>query len=787
MQRSRVDLPEPDAPISATARIRFRREQSILAGLDHPNIARLYDSGIGDDSRPYLVMAPIAGTRIDRWCDEHRTPIDDRLRLFEQVAEAVEYAHSRLVVHRDLKPSNILVTEAGRAILLDFGIAKLLRDEDDEPATRAGTRILTPEYAAPEQLRGEPVSTASDVYSLGVILHQLLTGQRPPWQVEIVAKEGRGDLDRLVTPPTVADADAATVAAARQTTPRSLARLLQGDLGLIVSRALRPDLADRYRSAAALLDDLRRHREGRPIHARPDSFSYRAAKFVRRNPALTAVAAALLLVTGVFLATSMAQTRRLERERDQVRTERDRADRTVDLLVGLFEAADPFAPGRRDTLRVGAFLAGGTERVRADLVADSTLQGELLSVLSRAHRGLGMIADARRLAEEAVALRRASGATPARLAASLNDLGVVAIHQADLKAAEAAHREALQLREAAVPNVPREVAGSLIGLGTAKLELLQYDSAAALFARAAAIHRRHLAADTGFLATLLNNRGMLAYRIGALDTAVALGEEALALARARFGPTHPRTLIELGNHAFRLDRLDRFAEAESAFRVALAGMREQLGEQHPRTAQVMSQFSTALARRGRWAAAESLLRAELAINRARLGPGHPDNAGTLFTLSRVLSNTGREQEAAVIDREVLAINQAALGSNHFATAIALGKVASNDCRAGRPRALAELEGSLAVLGKTLPAHHEGALSVRRLLGECLRRLGRHDAAERVLVEAIGIARRQYGDRGATTINLARSLTALFRDRGQPERAREYQTLLEAVSPPAAKR
>jgi tetratricopeptide (TPR) repeat protein len=768
-------------PIGAAARIRFRREQSILAGLDHPHIARLYDSGIGDDGRPYLVMAPIDGIRIDRWCDEHRSTIEERLRLFEQVVEAVEYAHGRLVVHRDLKPGNILVSEPGRAILLDFGIAKLLRDEDEEPATRAGTRILTPEYAAPEQLRGEPVSTAGDVYSLGVILHQLLTGQRPPWQAEIVAREGGGDLNRLVTRPTVAEA--ATVAAARQTTARGLARLLQGDLGLIVSRALRPDPADRYRSAAALLDDLRRHREGRPIQARPDSFRYRAGKFVRRNPALAAVAAALVLVTGVFLATSVAQARRLERERDQVRTERDRANRTVDLLVGLFEAADPFALGRRDTLRVGAFLAGGAARVKTDLAADSVLQGELLSVLSRAHRGLGMIADARRLAEEAVALRRASGASPAQLAASLNDLGVVATHQADLKAAEAAHREALRLRDAALPNVPREVAGSLIGLGTAKLELLQYDSAAALFDRAAAIQRRDLATDTAFRATLLNNRGMLAYRTGALDTAVALGEEALALARARFGPNHPRTYIELGNQAFRLDRIDRFVEAESVFRVALAGIRERLGDEHPRTAEVMGQFATALTRRGRWAAAESLLRAKLAVDRARLGAGHPENAGTLFTLSRVLSSTGREREAAVVDREVLTINQATLGPDHFATAIARGKVASNDCGAGRSGAVAELEGSLTVLGRTLPAHHEGALSIRRLLGECLARLGRRDAAERVLVEAIGIARKQYGDRGPTTINLARSLTVLFRDAGQPERAREYQALLDAASPP----
>jgi serine/threonine-protein kinase len=771
-------------PLDQATLGRFRREQAILATLDHPRIARLHDSGIGSDGRPYLVMAHVVGTRIDHWCDQRRASVAERLRLFEQVCDAVDYAHNRLIVHRDLKPGNVLVTDSGDAVLLDFGIAKLLADESGEdPATRAGARILTPEYAAPEQLRGEPVTTAVDVYALGVILFQLLTGRRPPWQATLVARGGAGDLEPLVVRPSAVvleQDESGTLAAARGSPPGELRRRLRGDLDLITVTALRPSAEARYPSVAALREDVRRYLARRPIQARADSMLYRLRQFVRRSPALATVTGVLLLLGIGFLTTTVAQSRRIAAERDRAEAERDKASRTVELLTGLFESADPFGAVRRDTLRVGAFLGAGVERVSRDLADQPALQAELLTVLSRAHRGLGQFAQARSLAERAVALRRPIGGTD--LAASLDAVGVVATHLADHPTAAAAHREALALREAAVPRRAREVAGSLVGLGTAMQELLQYDSADGLYRRALVLQQTELPRDSTLLAAILNNRVNLAFRTGKLDSAAVASRQLVDLTTAQFGPEHPRALLETANLAVTLERSNRFEEAEPLFRRALSGMRAGLGEEHPRTGEIMTQLASALVRRGRWAEAESLAAATVALARKRLGPGHPEVAQGLFLLSQIALNTGRTSESERLDREVFEINRTALGENHPATAISGGRVAGAECRAGRPGAgLRLLAGSVAVAGRTLPPQHEGGLSIRRLYGECLALAGRREAAEQELLAALAVARKHHGDRGRTTGLIAGTLVSLYRRWGRPDRVAELQGL--AGGPP----
>ncbi|MGE3616144.1 MAG: serine/threonine-protein kinase, partial [Gemmatimonadales bacterium] len=289
-------------PLDASAVARFRRERQILAWLDHPHIARLLDGGV-DEAGPYLVMEYVEGEPIDQYCDRHGLGVPDRIRVFLAVCDAVEYAHRNLIVHRDLKPGNILVTESGQVKLLDFGIARLL---DDEPAdgavTETGTQLLTRDYASPEQIRGGPITTASDGYALGVVLYQLLTGRLP--------HDTRG------MSPAALEHEVTEVAPPR---PSSLRRELSGDLDTILLQALRPDPARRYGTAAALADDLRRHLERRPVSARPDTLGYRLSRFVRRN-ALAVGAATVLLVSivGGALAT-MYQGARAERRFQSVR------------------------------------------------------------------------------------------------------------------------------------------------------------------------------------------------------------------------------------------------------------------------------------------------------------------------------------------------------------------------------------------------------------------------------------------------------------------------------------
>ena len=313
---------------------RFLEERRILALLEHPRIAHLVDGGVTSDGLPYFAMELVEGEPIDTYCDARRFSIDQRIDLFIEVCDAVQYAHEHLVIHRDLKPSNIVVRADGQLKLLDFGIAKLLDplvSSDDGAATQTGVIALTPEYAAPEQVRGQPVSTATDTYALGVLLYRLLTGQRPydvrgrtPAELERVICEAEPPRPSLTLGSAGSDPDDPTRASARGTTPEKLRRQLRGDLDVIVLKTLHKDPARRYASAAALRDDLERYRSGRPVLARPDSPAYRFGKFVRRNR--TAAAASVITLTALVGATafSTAQMREAERQRDTALLDNER-------------------------------------------------------------------------------------------------------------------------------------------------------------------------------------------------------------------------------------------------------------------------------------------------------------------------------------------------------------------------------------------------------------------------------------------------------------------------------
>src|SRR5271170_6680729 len=290
--------------LQAGLEARFARERDILASLEHPHIARLYDAGVDPQGLPYLAMEYVQGAPLTDWCDVHHLAISARLELFLQVLEAVQYAHDKQVIHRDLKPSNILVTESGQVRLLDFGVARLLEGEEtDQPAlTSVYGRALTPDYASPELLRGDPIDAHSDVYSLGVLLYELLTGARP---YRLKSAASIGALDQAIATIEVKKPSMQleqSAAATRASTAERLARQLRGDLDAVVLKALAKEPAQRYPSAAALAEDLRRYLDGKPIRARPARIVYRLRKFILRNRALLAVSvvalAAILAAVG---------------------------------------------------------------------------------------------------------------------------------------------------------------------------------------------------------------------------------------------------------------------------------------------------------------------------------------------------------------------------------------------------------------------------------------------------------------------------------------------------------
>ncbi|MFT3791723.1 MAG: serine/threonine-protein kinase [Rudaea sp.] len=421
------------AALDPAAQQRFAREGELLARLQHPHVARLLDVGETDEGQRYLVLEYVDGERVDHWCDRHKATIDARLRLFLQVCEAISYAHANLIVHRDLKPSNILVQADSQAKVLDFGTAKLLEAdgaaEETSELTRAGGAAFTPEYAAPEQFDGKPVTVATDVYSLGVVLYLLLAGRRSYGDTEPTpAQLARAIREHEPRRPSAAAAertgDTAALAAARATTPEQLRRALRGDLDTILAKALKREPAERYASVAALADDVRRHLEHRPILARGDSAGYRLRKYLRRHRVGAAIGALLALAIVAGVAGVLWQA-------EAARREAARATAVKQFLIDLFDDTRNTRAGiqvrRASALDI---LNNGAERLKTELGEQPEMRDELYETLIEIFDSSGDTARSEELARARVAAAEtAFGADDARVVSALTTLaGVYSNH-----------------------------------------------------------------------------------------------------------------------------------------------------------------------------------------------------------------------------------------------------------------------------------------------------------------------------------------------------------------------
>ena len=438
---------------------RFKSERQILADLRHPNIARLIDGGTTVDGVPYLAMEYVDGSRIDGWCDHRRLSIDERLDLFRVVCSAVQAAHRSLVVHRDLKPANILVTPEGHPKLLDFGIAKILG-----PSSHAHTmavtgtldRLLTPAFASPEQVLGEPVTTVSDVYSLGVVLYELLVGTSPQifknssaTEVERVVCHENPDRPSLTVRRRKGTMAGSAAARDRRLTEDRLARRLAGDLDTIVMTALRKEPERRYPSVEALAEDLRRHLARLPVKARPDTVSYRAGKFFRRHRASVIASAAGVIAVLGFGIQSTVNARLAVKERDralvaeeQARVEAQTAERVSTFLVDLFRVADP-GENRGEEISVRKLLDRGATRLDDELADEPGTRARLLRAVGEVYGNLGEYTRSSELLTRSVEVLRRDSPQSLELAATLNELAKVRFNLGHVDEAKDLAREAL--------------------------------------------------------------------------------------------------------------------------------------------------------------------------------------------------------------------------------------------------------------------------------------------------------------------------------------------------------
>ena len=806
---------------------RFLLEREILARLQHPNIARLLDGGLTEDGLLYFVMEYVNGVSIDTYCEENDPDLKERLNLFFGVCEAVQYAHQNLVIHRDLKPSNILVTERGQVKLLDFGIAKLLDAEsypEDVPQTRTGMRLMTPEYASPEQARNEPVTTASDVYALGLILYKLLTGhrafdlagksaseiehivcqvypKRPSWAV------GRNGQDTLETETT------ATESTARTSHTERLRRQRSGDLDVIVMKALRKEPARRYATVAELVDDLRRHLRGMPVQARPATVRYLAGRFIRRHRVGVAAACLVGLLLIAYAGTVTLKNREISRALDQ-------KNQLTEVLTDIFAASDPDnAQGEEITVR-DLLDTWTIARIEAEFPNQPLLQADLMHVIGRTYKGLGLHDKSLEYLDASLTLRRANLRAPdADIAETLNELGWLHRLRGKYEEAEPLLQEAVAMWKA-LPGYVIGEAESLIELGVLLRQTDNLNEAVQRYNEALTLLRQAVEGDHEDIATTLNNLGLIEEQQGNDARAETLYTESYEMRQRLFGDMHPRTVAPLQNLGSLLKDRGRYPKADSLLQKALTIRQATLGDEHPALAIILNKLGSLKHSLGQYDIAESYYEQAFVIERKQYHENHRNLAVTYTNLALVNHDQKDYDRAASFYNQALAIREKVYGDSsiqvarHWALMGRFERDRGNYSQAERlfeqairiqrpllPRTRYNLSQSLLRYGRLRMVQEqpaaarplfEEALELRQkhyeeghwriaetevALGGCLSRLEHFEEAEALLKRGYQTLEDIQGPTHQRTQEAVKYLVALYESWNRPEQAEPYRSKL----------
>jgi len=717
----------------SSARERFVREGKILGQLSHPNIARLLDAGTTSVGVLYLVLEYVEGVQIDSWCDQQSLDIPGRLALFMQICEAVAHAHARLVIHRDLKPGNILVTARGDVKLLDFGIAKLLEGDgtgSETELTRLSGRALTPDFAAPEQILGLPVTTATDVYSLGALLYLMLVGCLPYDRARLTARELEQDvLER--SPPTLAKAigegdRAATAAACRRTTLPRLQHALAGDLDTIVNKALRLEPERRYGTVEQLAADIGRHLSGLPVTAARDTWMYRSRKFLARHrvgAVISSVAALSAVAIVIAMYLQMQQTAR----------ERARAEHVSSFLVQLFELSDPYK-GRGNEITARELLDIGARQVATSLSDQPETRAELMGTMGRVYNRLGLHDKSIPMLEQALDQFTAlHGGSDPEVAAMTNELGVALWSRGELQAAQERLESALRMRRKQPGPDSVEVAETLTDLGRVAFDQGLHDKAEGYFRESLRIYSRQGLEGTSPAAHVMHELANLYSHVGRYRESTELLQNALRIDRQALGEDHPRVIMELHSLAYDLQMQGQFAAAEPLFIQSNEKIRAVLGPEHPYTIGMLSNYARFLRRKGELDKAEPLFRQVLEFNIRTLGADHADVGTAQINLAILLHDAGRLDEAEALFRAALLTYSKALPPDHssFTAALAgLGRVLVD--RNETAEALPLLQRAVEIGSASFPPESPSLAMAKISLANALVSLHRYEQAEPLL-------------------------------------------------------
>jgi serine/threonine protein kinase len=688
---------------------RFQSERQSLAIMEHPAIARVFDTGTTSEGQPYFAMEYVDGLPITEYCDSKRLGIRERLKLFMQVCDGVQHAHQKAIIHRDLKPSNILVTEVdGKPTprIIDFGLAKTATTVPGETLfTHVEGFLGTPGYISPEQAdpNVQDIDTRTDVYSLGVVLYELLTGYLPfdttQWKNqrldEVLRQLRETDPERPSTKVSRNRNTSTASAMARATEAGQLVSSLRGDLDWITLKALEKDRDRRYGTPSGLASDVDNYLADRPVLARPASAGYRLQKYVRRNLAAVAVVSSVLLLLVAFAVVQTIQLRRITRERDRADREAVAAKTVNDFLTGLFKVSNP-SEARGNSITAREVLDKGSQQIEASLAGQPEVQARLMGTMGEVYSSLGLYRQAQPYLEKALATQRLLlGSEHPDTLHTIDQLSRDLERQGQFPEAEKLARESLETRRRTLGPDARDALASM------------YQLAAVILVE------------------------------GHYAEAEKMNREVVDLARRVLGPEHPDTLRYMSNVALAVADQYREAEAEQIYRQLFDMQRRVLGPEHPDTLITMTTLARTMSEQGKFVEADQLLRATLEIKRRVFGPEHSETLWSMHDLGINLRGSGHLVEAEKIDRETLDIRRRVLGPDHPETLMSATELAETlDDQHRYPEAAKLYRETIDIERRKLGPDHPGTALTKYNLACNLALSGHRDEALVVLRDSI---------------------------------------------------
>lgn len=759
---------------------RFHIEQEILAGLKHPNIAQLYDGGVTHEGIPYLIMEYIDGISIDEYCNKYRRSIDERLQLFCDVCSAVQHAHSNLIIHRDLKADNILVTSDGVVKVLDFGIAKFLDPTLSEHAlleTRPGQKLWTPQYAAPEQVKDQAPTTATDIYALGILLHKLLTDTYP---LDLRNKKITEIEQTIIHDVPVKPSEAINrlgntdeICSARRMAEDELRKKLSGDLDEVVLKAIRKDPDYRYASVGQFMDDIDRYDQGFPLIAPKDTARYRLSKFVKRHKAVLISIGAVLVLTGTIIGYYTYQLRIRTHEAE---IGEQKARKTMQVLVGIFRGADPtYQPGKDVTAR--EVLEKGTAYIRNEIGDQPEIRASLLDAVGGIYKNLGEFEEAGPVLHEALEIRREL--YPDKhidLAGSMHNWADYNMLTGNYDQAIAYFQQAGEMYKSLNEN--RKYALSIMELGWVFYEIGKYHKADSLVAGALEINLQELGPEHPEVARGYHYLGWIQNAMGRYDTSDSLFRQALDIRKNVYDDNHPLTAQTMQSLGRILYNMGKYEAAEQMEKQALAVQRNVLENDHPEVATTLNILGLVKVRQQNYDEAEALFLEAIDIRRRKFGNDHPDVLKSRNDLATVYFYKKDYNRASKEFKKVVEFNKTLLGETHPEIATGLNNLAMTLQRAGRKKeALNHFRESIAIAEQNYDPGHNYLLHFRGNLATLYEEIKQYGDAIRLWTNNFEVSKSNNGLSNRQTKKALQHLVECYQKLGEDKKAGMYEKFL----------